>query len=74
MPTLSKKRRRFTDFHPLRKSEQAVSTRALAKWIDECKLLLPDSLTESEIEERWQDFRRKLADGRKRSQSRRRVC
>ncbi len=45
------------DFNPLRKSRQ-MSVARLHDWVREQRKKLPKTLTEDEIKERWEEFKR----------------
>ena len=53
MPTMSKKKRSLSDFHPIRKQKAKVNLQRVEKQMDEFSNTLPKTLTEEEIKARW---------------------
>jgi hypothetical protein len=60
VPRFSKRRYTVEDFHPLRKARRQVNISELDRQIKEVESLLPDDLTEDEIEARWKKHLKKI--------------
>ena len=60
---MTKKRFKLEDFHPMRGTKRQISLYELTRFMSHAKEILPETLSEEEIERRWLKYKKEKANG-----------
>ena len=62
-PRMTKKRYKLEDFHPMRGNRKQVSLYEYNKFMGEARKILPKTLSNEEIEQRWLKYKKEKDNG-----------